>query len=421
MSSKFSPVKGTERILILDVLRGLAIFGILMVNMPLMYEPMTQLLIGADPEASVSQIISESFIKIFFEGKFYVIFSMLFGFGFFIFMNKKNEDGSGIITVFIRRLFVLLLFGAAHLLLLWPGDILIFYALFGIILLLFRKSSDKKVFRWAVSLAIVPFILISLFVLLITLASHDPEIKTMMDANMQKGVEELRLLAENASQTYSTGTFTEMISMRLQEYQALLPAIAFFYPVVMAMFLFGFLAARKGIIHNYKDHIPFFTRLLWWGLGIGIVTSALYAVSFRNAVTTVPNEWSMLSSITHAAGGIFLGFFYISAVVLLFNSGKAEFLKNFIAPVGKMALTNYLAHSFICALLFYSYGFGLFGRVEVWQGIILTIIIYGLQILFSRWWLDRFLFGPLEWFWRSLTYLKLQPIKKMNNNTTIDK
>ncbi len=412
MGSKFSPVTGTERILILDILRGLAIFGILMVNMPLMYEPMTRMLIGANPDASVSQIISESFIKVFFEGKFYVIFSMLFGFGFFIFMNKKNEDGSGIVPVFIRRLFVLLLFGFTHLLFLWAGDILIFYALFGFILLLFRKSSDKKVFRWAVSLAIVPTVLITLSVLLITLASQDPEIKTMMDADMQKGVEELHLLAENASQTYSTGTYTEMISMRLQEYQALLPAIAFFYPVVMAMFLLGFLAAKKGIIHNYKDHIPFFKKLLRWGLGIGIVASALYAVSFRNAVATVPDEWSMLSTIMHAAGGIFLGLFYISAVVLLFNSGKAEFLKNYFAPVGKMALTNYLAHSLICALLFHSYGLGLFGKVEVWQGIILTIIIFILQILFNRWWLKRFLFGPLEWLWRSLTYLKLQPIKK---------
>jgi uncharacterized protein len=118
MNAKYSPIKSSERIFLIDVLRGLAIFGILMVNMPLMYEPMTQMMLGAKPGSSVVNIAAESFIKFFFEGKFYVIFSMLFGFGFWVFMNKKQEDGSSIIPVYSRRLFFLLLFGVAHVVLL---------------------------------------------------------------------------------------------------------------------------------------------------------------------------------------------------------------------------------------------------------------------------------------------------------------
>jgi uncharacterized protein len=202
MNAKYSPIKSSERIFLIDVLRGLAIFGILMVNMPLMYEPMTQMMLGAKPGSSVVNIATESFIKFFFEGKFYVIFSMLFGFGFWVFMNKKQEDGSSIIPVYSRRLFFLLLFGVAHVVLLWVGDILIYYALLGFVIILFRKSSDKKIIKWAVGLALLPTILTSLFISLIWLGSLYPEAKSAIDTEMQQGIEELRQLVVKVRTIY---------------------------------------------------------------------------------------------------------------------------------------------------------------------------------------------------------------------------
>jgi uncharacterized protein len=115
----------------------------------------------------------------------------------------------------------------------------------------------------------------------------------------------------------------------------------------------------------------------------------------------------------HAFGGVSLGLCYVSGIVLLIAAGKGEKLKIYLAPVGRMALTNYLSHSIICFLLFYSFGLGLFGKVEVWQGIILTIVIFCLQIMFSGWWLKHFQYGPFEWLWRSLTYWKVQPFRRM--------
>jgi uncharacterized protein len=411
---KYSPLKKSDRIELIDALRGFALFGILMVNMHLMYEPMTQIILGAKPDASVIHIIAESFIKFFFEGKFYVIFSLLFGFGFFIILNKSKDNINSVLSIFRRRLFFLFLFGLVHISLLWAGDILLFYSLFGFVLILFRKSSDKKIIKWAVALALIPTILISLLTLAVTLGSQIPEVKAEMDVQFQGSAAAMKELVEKATQVYSTGSFREIVSMRIEEYLTLLVgSLMSFYPVVLAMFLVGFLVARRGIITNYMNHLHLFRKIFWWGLGVGVLTSFLYTVSYRYAVLMIPDGWSLLASSMHTFGGISLGLCYIAGITILFIKGKSGLWIKYFVPIGRMALTNYLLQSIITALLFHSYGFALFGKVEVWQGIVLTVIIFVLQILFSRWWLNRFQFGPFEWLWRSLTYFKLLPIKKL--------
>ena len=410
MSLKYSPLKQSERIVMIDVLRGLAILGILMVNMPVMYEPITQFMLGTKLDASLHQVISESFIKFFFEGKFYVLFLMLFGFGFWIFMNKAAEKGSSVIPVYLRRLFFLLLFGLAHVLLLWAGDILIFYALLGFILILFRNVSNRKIFKWAIWLTLIPTILTSLMVTVFWIFSQIPEAKTAMDAGIQQGFDNTHQLVVQASAVYSSGSFSEIVSIRIEEFKALLPGFLFFYPVVLGMFLLGVWAARKGIISDYIGNLPLIRKVFWWGLGIGIVTNTIYTIAFRHASMLIPSGWSLLVTSMHTFGGVSFGLCLVSAIVLLFAKGRSASFTGLLAPVGRMALTNYLLQSIICTFLFYSYGFGLFGKIEVWQGIVLTIVIFSVQILFSRWWLNHFQFGPFEWLWRCLTYLKFQPL-----------
>ena len=410
MSLKYSPLKQSKRIVLIDVLRGFAIFGILMVNMPMMFGPITQYLLGAKPDASQHQVISELFIKFFFEGKFIVLFSMLFGFGFWIFMNKTVEKGSSIILVYGRRLFFLLLFGLVHVLLFWAGDILVFYALFGFILILFKNASNRKIFKWAIWLTLIPTILTSLMVTVFWFFSQIPEAKSDMAIGIQKVIDDTHQLVEQASAIYSGGSFSEIVSIRIEEYQALLPGIPFFYPFVLGMFLIGIWAARKGVISDYIGNLLLFRKIFWWGLGIGIVTNTLFVIASLHAVMIIPDGWTLLASSMHIFGGVSLGLCYVSAIVLLFARGKSALFNRLLAPVGRMALTNYLLQSIICAFLFHSYGFGLFGKIEVWQGVVLTIIFFSVQIIFSRWWLNHFQFGPFEWLWRCLTYLKFQPL-----------
>ena len=219
-------------------------------------------------------------------------------------------------------------------------------------------------------------------------------------------------LFHRALRTYQSGSFAEIFHIRLEEYQLLLPGVFFFYPNVMAMFLVGMFAARKEYLHHLEANLKFFRKLLRIGLLVGIPLNIIYGVIAINTPVNEMNWWMALSSLLSSFGGPLLTVGYVSALVLIFYRGM--FMKFFIrlAPVGRMALTNYLMHSILAVILFHSYGLGLYGKVSIWQGILLTFAIFVLQIIYSNVWLKYFRFGPFEWLWRSLTYLKWQPMKK---------
>jgi uncharacterized protein len=327
-------------------------------------------------------------------------------------MNKTPVEGRSILPVYLRRVFFLLIFGILHVVLLWPGDILVFYALFGFLLPLFRKVSDRGLVKWAIWLVVIPTALTALAVVAISLAMKVPEAAAQVEASLSEGSGVMQEMLKKATLAYSTGSFAEVTRIRLFEYKMLLPGLLFFYPVVLAMFLLGYLAARKNIIGNYREHLPFFRKSLRWGAAIGIPFSALFAISYFYAKPQQLDIFQALSTLSIAVGGFFLSLFYISAVILLFSKEKITTLSKMLSPVGRMALTNYLMHSIICTTLFYSYGFGLFGKINTFEGILLAIVIFALQIPLSRWWLKNFHYGPFEWLWRSLTYLKIQPFRK---------
>jgi len=301
MKNHFTPTLPANRIQSLDVLRGMAIFGILMVNMPLMNSPMITIIY-------MPNIIATGFIKLFFESKFYVLFSLLFGYGFYLFLNKSMPENKSVIPVYRRRLFFLLLFGIAHMVLLWPGDILIFYALFGFSLLLFRKSPDKKLLRWALGFILLPIILNAIIVFFIFLAGFSPEAKAEMEAEFAQNSLEVTAIIYKALEIYPAGSFSEIVNMRLTEYGMLLPGVVFFYPNVLAMFLLGQYAARKGYLHNTVRHIGFFRKLFPYGLLIGLPLNIIYAVIFLQVQMGQPNIWSLV-----AYAGLCVGFYFVTA------------------------------------------------------------------------------------------------------------
>lgn len=407
-----SPVAINERIQLLDVFRGFAILGILMVNMQVFYNPVSYMMLGSQSGGDIIKILSETFIKFFFEGKFYVLFSMLFGYGFWLFINKQVPEGVRIIPIFRRRLFFLLLFGFAHFVFIWGGDILFFYALFGFLLILSRKISNERLISWAIPLALVPTFVTGFFMIMAWAFSGIPEAAAGMEKGMAENAAALKALAEEAYLVHTTGNYWEILSMRLREWMTLTQGgILVFYPVVLGMFLFGAWIARKGYVKNYMQHLPLIHKVFWWSLVSGIPLNTLYAISYQYAQPSILNSWAFLGTFTHIAGGLSFALVYTSGMILLTASGKLKAFSGALAPVGRMALTNYLLHSIICTILFNAYGFGLMGKVEIWQGILLAFVIFALQIPFSKWWLSRFKYGPFEWLWRSLTYWKLQPFK----------
>lgn len=409
--TSFTPVKPQNRIALIDILRGFALFGILMVNMPLMYNPISRIMLGAKTDLSSLDLVFEYFIRFFFEGKFYVLFSMLFGYGFYLFLQKKNETHGRILLLYTRRLFFLLLFGILHVVLLWAGDILVFYALFGFILMLYRNSSTKKLFRWAMVFIAIPSFLSLVFYGFYLMALQIPEAKAGMEEGIQSQMSQISALYKQAATIYSEGNFAEMRSMRIQEYLILLPGVFFFYPVVLGMFLIGMRAAKMNLIANYQNHIAYFRRLFRNSLIVAIPANIILVYAYQNSVSSIPSLLSVTTTLMSAIGGISMSLVYISGIVILYNKHN-EKLGKWFAPVGRMALTNYLMQSVITSFLFLNYGLGWYGMPTLWQGILLTILIYLIQLYWSRWWLSNYLYGPFEWLWRSLTYLKLQPFRR---------
>ena len=412
MKTLATPVLPQDRVAVIDTLRGFALFGILVVNMQFFSQPMISVMLGFQPTDSLLDTGSTFLIKFLFEGKFYVLFSALFGYGFAVFLSKSLPEGQTILPVFRTRMAILLLIGIMHLTFLWAGDVLIYYAIFGFILILFRNVSDKVLVRWTFWLVMIPILLTALFVILGSIAMTVPEVSKSMTASLEAASIESRNLVANAIQTYATGTFREMVAMRFLEYQTLAPGVLFFYPVVLAMFLMGFLAGRKRLLENFTQHVPIFRKTLLIGAAIGLPFSLLYAFTFMHMDPHNLNIFLFLNTVGHSVGGIFLSLFYVSGIILLAGKNKLGWFSKFIAPVGRMALSNYLLQSLVATCIFYGHGLGLIGMTTSTQGLAISLVIFSLQIPFSHVWLRYFYYGPFEWIWRSLTYRKLQPFRR---------
>jgi uncharacterized protein len=410
MSPHFNPTVPGQRIQILDTLRGFAIFGILMVNMLWMSAPvgisLTEYALWDTPLDKTVEFL----ISFLFEGKFYVLFSMLFGYGFWLFLQKTN-DGASPVKVYAWRLVLLILFGVAHIVLLWPGDILFFYGILGLFLLLFRNKSNRSLIKWALALLIIPLVLLGAMALLFHFGMSNPHAAEAIESAMDEQNAVFVALIEKALRIYPTGSFSEIVNIRLEEYTTLLTgAIIMFYPNVLAMFLVGFYAGKKQLLKDLETHLPFFRKMVIWGLATGLLAGLAYAWLKMATNLGTPSLESVLAMAMNAFGGPILSLGYASAIVLLAHNGWMKQCAVWLAAVGRMALSNYLMHSIIAALLFHSYGLALYGKVSIWQGALLCLAIYAIQIPLSILWLRQFRFGPFEWLWRSLTYLKWQPL-----------
>lgn len=393
-----TPTALTERMEILDVLRGFAILGILLVNMGAYNSPWIYLM-NADVAWWTSGIdrLAEGMIQFVAQGKFYSLFSFLFGLGFAIQMIRAEARGAGFVPLYRRRLLALLMIGLLHAFLLWYGDILNTYALLGFLLFLFRKRQPKTILRWAVGLLILNAGVFLLFLFLM-----DP-------AQMQEG---FRLAIDSSVKAYAHGSWADSMVQRAGDAMFIIfGGLIGAGPSIFAMFLLGLYAGKRDFFRNPTEHLPLVRKLNRWGLALGLVGNTAFVVGFELAEPMVVSLPGILSALGMAVGVPALFTFYVTAIVLLYQRPAWKRRLNWLAPVGRMALTNYLLQSVVCTMIFYNYGLGYYGKVGPALGLVFTAVIYLLQIPLSILWLKHFRFGPMEWFWRSLTYGKLQPLR----------
>ena len=396
------PTQQFERLNILDVLRGFALLGVMIANMA--YHSGYWFMSPEKQQAFENYELGEGILWVIHfitEGKFYSIFSLLFGIGFGLQIQRAMRTHSSFAGHFSRRLFILLLFGIGHAVLLFVGDILVTYAILGYVLILFRKSGNKTLLWLVFTLPIIPVIQ---YAIPWYMAQGAPT-----DAGVSGNA-----MFEQIILTYQTGSFwdiayTNTMGTIFGRFPDLVFTGRFFK--VFAMFLLGYYLAKNNWFATINQRKAQIKRIMIWCAVIGIPCNLVMAEMMTTDAyySMAPN--GIIEPLVYAYGVPALGMCYTCGVTLLYQKERWQKLLNILAPLGRMALTNYLSQSLICCLIFKGYGLGYFANMDPLYFTLIGLGILIFQIIFSKWWLSKFRFGPAEWLWRSLTYRKIQPIK----------
>lgn len=393
-----APTAGKQRIAVLDVLRGFAIFGILLVNMQGFSSTSYRADNGDRLWPGLVDRIAESLISYGATGKFMILFTVLFGLSVSIQMERSTAAGHPFLRLQIRRLLVLLAIGLVHAHLIWFGDILVSYALAGLLLLLFRRCRARTILIWAIVLNVLSFAQLEIH----TLRSFSGGAREEPAA----GVGPASAPAEPS--VYARGSFTEITRQRTRDFWNDNADLHNIVARRLSFFLLGFYIGRLGILGDLRRHRRLLRTALRRAVIIGVLAHlAGYVLSLQGW----PPWMKLLRLPLNMVGNPAMACAYAVAVVFLFQRSTWSRLATPLAAVGRGALSNYLLQSVICTTIFYRHGLGLHGQVGPAAGMALSVVIFSLQALASTWWLRRFRFGPVEWIWRSLTYGRLQPMR----------
>ncbi|WP_025028603.1 DUF418 domain-containing protein [Caldalkalibacillus mannanilyticus] len=397
-----TPISSTERIHLIDIIRGFALLGILTVNMDFFNSPIYLELVGLSTSQHGLDEVIRLGIEFFAVGNFYTMFSFLFGFGFMIFMTRAEERGRNAASLYRRRLFFLFLFGLVHAFLFWAGDILIIYSFIGIFLFAFRKRSNKTILIWALLLVILTVALAYM------LTTADQQAGTTEYDSGFGSPEFFEAQIKSSYEAFGEGSYGDIFRQRATDWLFVIISGIFGAPFILAMFLFGLYAAKRRIFHEVEKHITLIKRVWIGSLVIGVPMKGMY-VYLSNKTSDLGGSLDSFYALTgNLIGGGALCFFYITSLILLCSNKRIYHYLSYLRNVGRMALTNYLMQTIICTTIFYSYGLGLYGQVGPALGYLLTLVIFAIQIVYSHYWFKRFSYGPAEWFWRKCTYGSLK-------------
>lgn len=401
MTSPSAPIHGAERIEVLDVLRGAAIFGILVANMLvaggyIWLDPAAR---AALPSAAADGPVL-LLIHALVEGKFYSIFSLLFGIGFAVQLGRADARGIPFPPFFRRRLAGLAMIGLAHAVLLWSGDILLLYALLGLLLVPFHRASDRTLLRGAALCLALP--------VLVYLGMLATGFGSFMAEPAADGSDFMAPILAGFREDSWTAAFRSNLVMVAGRWVDLFLTVRF--PKVFGMFLLGLFLGRRGLgVDPIRDG-ALLRRTVRLGLAFGLPANAVVAWLADQPVY-LPASWPGLLQTTAAAIGVpALALAYSAAIVLAFGTPAGRRLLRPVGVAGRMALSNYLLHSVVMTVIFYGWGLGWFGRLGPAVTTPLAMLICALQVPLSRAWLARFRFGPAEWLWRQFTYRRRIPL-----------
>ncbi|HYO65953.1 MAG TPA: DUF418 domain-containing protein [Archangium sp.] len=407
-----------ERLVLLDTLRGFALSGVFLANVHLwfsglMFRPLAEVKAFYREPTGLDAVITHAFGPLI-GGRFITLFSFLFGLGFAVQLARAEGRGTSVVPVYARRLVVMLGVGLAHLFLLFQGDIVSTYAVLGFTLLLFHKRADRTLLLWAAALIFLAPLLWNVAPRLLQLLGSpvsEEAAKAAMESSMARKAQAL--------EAFSHGSWLDTVRSGAAFYcRDLFWNLSALLPVIAGRFLLGLWAGRRRLFHDAPQHLPFFRRLLGWGLGLGLLGSSVavivWLLSTRKLIQPETLPWLpfVMGPMRHL-GELGMASAYAAGITLLFQRDTWRRRLAVLAPVGRLALTNYLLTSVLGVLFFYGYGLGLMSSLKSPAAqFALTLALFAVQIVFSHLWMARFRFGPVEWVTRSLTYGKAQPMRR---------
>jgi uncharacterized protein len=462
--SKLKPLDKHKRVDALDILRGLALVGILLMNIEWFNRAIISLG-GHDTTLTGIDHAIGWLIRCFVEGKFYKLFALIFGMGFAVMLLRAKDAGRPFGAWFVRRMLVLLLIGIAHMIFLWGGDILHQYAIAGLILLAwvtYKKTEDPKAYlKLALMWLMIPLFLVSFLGSILGMVFNESKYQEIWqnELDIYTAVEQQLLIntdvilekndaidSEESSAEEAILTDEELreitIAETIEQRKALQADIAeedsafmqnsywqateyrlgflgfmlMFTPimslvVLIPIFILGFWLVVTEKITKHQEHHKFFSLLAKVGLCVGIPLNVASILIIQHPATAISVVLQGVGQTLFYIGQYLLSAGYLGLVVCALNK---QIWKKFFAafsPMGQMALTNYLMHSVILTSIFYGYAGGQYGEISRAPQMLIVIAIIVTQIILSKWWLNRYRFGPMEWLWRSLTYKQMQPMK----------
>jgi uncharacterized protein len=401
-----SPVQAYDRIQSLDVLRGFALLGILIMNIQ-SFSMIDTAYINPSSYGDLSGINKWVWIigQTLADTKFMTIFSALFGAGILLFWDKARSAGKRAGRLHYRRIFWLLVIGLIHAYFFWYGDILVGYALCAVLMFLFRKTKPGWLLFLGFCSMLVPF-LVYIFA--------GMTIEFWPEESYKGAMESWQLAAESIQHELNAyrGTWLERFKIRaesaifMQTFYFLIKGSWHSGGIMllgMALYKWDFLSAGRSVK----------TYLASMVLGLVLALTLIIYGILQNFQHEWFYDYSMwFGSQFNYWGSLGISLAYISAIMLICKAGVLPGFRRILGLVGRTALSNYLFQTLVCTFIFYGYGLGLYGNVERWQQILIVPGVWAIQMTLTWLWMKRYRFGPAEWLWRSLTYWKIQPIRK---------
>lgn len=388
------PLTTRERSPALDVLRGFALLGILVVN--LRYFRGQQRIQGdLGPGSPWWDRVAEGLVVALAEARFYPLFGFLFGYGFTVMLRRAVGRGERFTPRYLRRAAGLFVLGLLHALLLFSGDILAAYALLGLLLLAVTRASGRTLLGigipWALFSAVVYAALVG--------------VSAGLDAQGQ-AAQAFAADAEATATVYTDGSFAEVALLRLQDWAINLAALPLIGGTIVLAFLLGHWAARRGLLEDPAAHRRLLARCAAVGLPVGALGGAVHAVALDRLAGT-GGEAPLLLAATgflHQVSAPFLTAGYVGALALVAARGTGARRTSLVASAGRLALTNYLTQSLVASLVFAGYGLGLYGEVGAAASLGIAAVLWSVQLVVSAAYLRRLDFGPVEYLLRWWTY-----------------